>query len=87
MANCNSCNGGCQTGTRVGALNSICRTGCRYPYYTGPCAQAGCTDGCGKIVHQGISYPFEKGESYLFPKGTGSFEIKAEKCELLLASE
>ena len=46
-----------------------------------------CTDGCGEIVHEGICYPFEKGESYLFPKGTGSFEIKAEKCELLLASE
>ena len=48
MANCNSCNGGCQTGTRVGALNSICRTGCRYPYYTGPCPPAPCNDGCGR---------------------------------------
>lgn len=46
-----------------------------------------CTDGCGSIVHNGISYSFEKGDSYLFPQGTGAFEIKADLCELLLASE
>lgn len=47
MANCNSCNSSCQTGNRVGALNSLCRTGCRYPYYTGPCPAAPCNNGCG----------------------------------------
>lgn len=48
MANCSSCNGcsgrGC---TRVGALGTLCRTGCRNPYYTGPCPAAPCTDHCG----------------------------------------
>ena len=47
MANCNSCNGSCGTGTRVGALGTLCRTGCRSPYYTGPCPAAPCTNGCG----------------------------------------
>ncbi len=46
-----------------------------------------CTDGSGEIIHNSTSYPFEKGDSYLFPQGTGAFEVKAEKCELLLASE
>lgn len=48
MANCSSCNGcsgrGC---TRVGALGTLCRSGCRNPYYTGPCPAAPCTDSCG----------------------------------------
>ena len=51
MANCNSCNGSCgrSSWTRVGALNSLCRTGCRNPYYTGPCPPAPCTNSCGNI--------------------------------------
>ena len=56
MANCSSCNGcsgrGC---TRVGALGTLCRTGCRNPYYTGPCPPAPCTDGCGNCSSGGCS--------------------------------
>ena len=48
MANCSSCNG-CngRSCTRVGALGTLCRTGCRYPFYTGPCPSAPCVDHCG----------------------------------------
>ena len=55
VANCNSCNGGCQSGNRVGALNSVCRSGCRYPYYTGPCPSAPCNDGCGNSCSHSCS--------------------------------
>jgi len=49
VANCSSCNGSCSGGSRtcVGALGTLCRTGCRYPYYTGPCPPAPCSGGCG----------------------------------------
>lgn len=54
MANCSNCNGcsgrGC---TRVGALGTLCRTGCRNPYYTGPCPPAPCTDHCGNCTSNG----------------------------------
>lgn len=54
MANCSSCNGcsgrGC---TRVGALGALCRSGCRNPYYTGPCPAAPCTDNCGNCSANG----------------------------------
>ena len=50
MAKCTSCGGcsGCgsnRNSTRVGALNSLCRSN-DYPFYTGPCPDAPC-NGCG----------------------------------------
>ena len=44
-----------------------------------------CLEGDGEFVHNGISYSFTKGESYLFPEGLGEFEVKANDCELFMA--
>ena len=45
VTNNNGCWNSCGS-TRVGALNSLCRSYNNYPYYTGPCPPAPCS-GCG----------------------------------------
>lgn len=47
---CSGCSG---NNNCYGALNCVpgpYNCGCRYPYYTGPCAQASTTDACGNTV-------------------------------------
>ena len=53
MATRRCCSGCSGSNNCYGALNCVsgpynCRN---YPYYTGPCAQASCTDGCGNTVN------------------------------------
>lgn len=46
-----------------------------------------CLDGGGEFLYENSSYSFTKGDSYLFPEGTGSFDIRTENCEIMLVTE
>jgi len=46
-----------------------------------------CTQGEGKYIHNGTEYELKKGDSYLFPHGTGSFTVISDSCEIILATE
>lgn len=43
-----------------------------------------CVDGAGVIVHQGTSYPFARGDSFLLPAALGAYEINGS-CRVLLS--
>lgn len=52
MATRRCCSGCSGSNNCYGALNCVSGPyNCRNPYYTGPCAQASCTDGCGNTVN------------------------------------